>query len=137
MKRLCCSLVVCAILGISCPAFAGDDLYSKEFHICMDKSGGTATEMFDCINAEHKRQDKLLNANYKKAMDAIGKIFGKTEQRGLQDAEKAWLKWRDLDLPLFQYAGGGTFSQLRAMEDYLEKTARRAKFLGELAEMIQ
>ena len=131
------SLALAAVLCSAGPSRAEGDLYSREFRVCMDKSGGTATDMLDCIHQEHVRQDRLLNANYKKAMDAIGKVHGKTGRRGLKDAEVAWLQWRDLDLPLFQYAGGGTFSQLRAAEDLLEKTARRARFLGDLAGMVQ
>ena len=136
MKKAILTLAATALFTIPCPAMA-DDLNSSQFHICMDKSQNTATDMLDCMQQEYERQDKLLNVNYKKAMAAAGKVSGKTGQNGIRDAQRAWLKWRELDLPLFQYGGAGTHSQIRAMEDYLEKTALRAKFLGDLADMMQ
>ena len=119
------------------PSQAEGDLPSGGSRIRTDESGGAPGGMADCIHQENVLQDMLLSANHEKAMDAAGRIHGKTGQRGLKDAETAWLRWRDPGLPLFQYAGGGTFPQLRAAEDFLEKTARRARFLGELAEMIR
>ena len=119
------SLALASVLCSAGASQAEGDLYSREFHVCMDKSGGTATDMPDCIHQENVRQDRLLNANYKKAMDAAGRIHGKTGQRGLKDAGIAWLGWRGPGLPLFRYAGG-TFPQLSAAEDFPEKPAAPA-----------
>ena len=47
--------------------------YSPDFDKCIDKSGGNTALMRECSTQEYNRLDKMLNANYRKAMRALDK----------------------------------------------------------------
>lgn len=98
---------------------------SREYDVCMDKSGGVTANMLDCIGAETKRQDVRLNKIYKEVMaqmDDGGK-------KRLIEAQRAWIKFRDTDVDLYRDPNGGTAATLTGADRYLTMTAQRASEL--------
>jgi uncharacterized protein YecT (DUF1311 family) len=99
---------------------------SREYSACMDKSGGVTANMLDCIGAETKRQDARLNKVYKAVMAQLDE-GGK---KRLVEAQRAWIKFRDADVSLYEDStGGGTASTLTGADRYLMMTAQRASEL--------
>ena len=88
VRGISAAALVAISLGVG-PAGAADREFSKEFDACMDKAGGVTPAMIDCISAELKRQDGLLNENYRKlillgqvkrfyrAMEAVTRVRGR------------------------------------------------------------
>ncbi len=76
----------------------GDDTvkarYSPALNRCLstgDAATGVAQPVVECTRAETERQDKTLNAEYRKASDGL-----ETEQRPkLVTAQRAWIAYRD------------------------------------------
>lgn len=79
------------ILLLNSLAFAINSSYDQ----CLDKAQGTNAYMQECNENELKRLDKLLNKYYKVAMRNFGDE--KKEKEKLKLAQKAWLKFRELD----------------------------------------
>lgn len=126
MKKLllAATLSLCII-----PSFATEnDGYSKEYKHCMDNSGGVTINMLDCINAEHDKQDKLLNETYKKVM---ARLNAKQKDQ-LRKAQRTWIKWRQEDAEFLGNYTGGTIDRINSSSDYLQKTVDRVKFLNDL-----
>jgi uncharacterized protein YecT (DUF1311 family) len=119
------------ILGLllSTPALAAADSdMTKEYLACMDKAKGVTAEMIDCISAETARQDARLNANYKKLMLKLSAKRKKT----LLEAQRTWIKFRDLNCELYYDPDGGTAARLAGSDCFLQATADRAKELKNL-----
>lgn len=77
---------------------------SREYAVCMEKSGGITADMLECLSAETKIQDAALNATYKRLM-------GKLEPEGqatVRQAQRAWIKERDeqCDAAAAEYENG-------------------------------
>jgi uncharacterized protein YecT (DUF1311 family) len=119
---------IAATLAVS-PAIAADREFSGEFGACMDKAGGVTPAMIDCISAELKRQDALLNENYRKLMASLST----KRKKPLQEAQRAWLKFRDTNCGFYYDPDGGTAARVDANECVLNATADRAKELAQLA----
>jgi uncharacterized protein YecT (DUF1311 family) len=122
------AVLVAVALGMS-PAVAADREFSKEFDTCMDKAGGVTPTMIDCISAELRRQDALLNENYRKLMASLSTKRKKT----LQEAQRAWLKFRDTNCDFYYDPDGGTAARVDANECVLNATTDRARELAQLA----
>jgi len=117
--------------GASTAACADEnDGYTAAYNKCMDNSGGVTSEMLSCQDAELKKQDRLLNDAYKKAM----KILDDGQKKQLKEGQKAWLKMRDADAGLMGTLSGGTMDRLNASSVFLEYTVQRVKFLNSLSE---
>jgi uncharacterized protein YecT (DUF1311 family) len=84
------TILVAISLGMS-QVIAADREFSKDFEACLDKAGGVTPAMMDCISAELKRQDALLNQNYRKLMASLSA----GRKKALQEAQRAWIKFRD------------------------------------------
>jgi uncharacterized protein YecT (DUF1311 family) len=119
------ALIVAITLGIS-PLAAADREFSKEFDACLDKAGGVTPAMIDCISAELKRQDALLNENYRKLMASLSA----RRKQALQEAERAWIKFRDTNCDFYYDPDGGSAARIDANECVLNMTADRAKELA-------
>jgi uncharacterized protein YecT (DUF1311 family) len=118
-------IIICfAVLWNGQLLAATDDDLSKEYSECMDKSGGVTGEMLACNDAEIRRQDALLNANYKKLMS---KLSG-ARQKALLKAQRAWLKFREAHCD-FVGSGESTAAILGYSSCLLTMTAERAKEL--------
>jgi len=107
--------------------------YSPDFDKCIDKSGGNTALMRECSTQEYNRLDKMLNANYRKAMRALDKKL----QAKLRNAQRLWLKYRDAKCDLYYSLTGGTLDLLAGDSCLLDMTARKVKELEELASMAE
>jgi uncharacterized protein YecT (DUF1311 family) len=109
---------------VSVSAQDGQDIgLSRDYNVCMDKSGGVTLNMLNCIDAETKRQDARLNKIYKEVMAAQMDDGGK---KRLLEAQRAWIKFRDADVDFYRDPNGGTAATLAGSDRYLTMTAQRA-----------
>ena len=125
-------LLLMAFFAIaSAQAFGQEtDLLSAEYSKCIEQSGGTDPGMLDCIGAEAERQDKRLNDVYKKLMNEL-----KPERkRELQEAQRLWIKYIEVNCNFYLDPDGGTAATLAANECPVLAKAARAK---ELENFIQ
>ena len=99
--------------------------YSKQYDKCMDNSGGVTVEMLDCIAAETKHQDIRLNNAYK---NVIG-LIPPQRQKQLQETQRAWIKYRDLNCDFYADPNSGTSAILNSNSCFLDTTASRVKEL--------
>ena len=99
--------------------------FSKQYNNCMDNSGGVTVEMLDCIGAETKRQDIRLNNAYK---NVIG-LLPPQRQKQLQETQRAWIKYRDLNCDFYADPNSGTSATLNSNSCFLDTTASRVKEL--------
>ena len=106
---------------------AADDAdKSTEYLACMDKAGGVTSDMLNCIGAEMKVQDAQLNENYKTLVTKISK----TRKNELQEAQRAWIKFRELNCNF--YGDDGSIAQVAINSCFLDATMDRAKELKRL-----
>jgi uncharacterized protein YecT (DUF1311 family) len=122
-------LLIVLALALNTPALAAADSdMTQEYLTCMDKSKGVTPEMMDCMSAETARQDARLNENYKRLMSKVSAKRKKT----LLEAQRAWIKFRDLNCEFYYDADGGTAARLASNDCFLQATADRAKELKNL-----
>ena len=112
-------------LCLSQIASAEDVGLTKLFSACMDKSGGVTVDMLDCISAETKRQDDRLNKAYKEVMAQLSPA----RKKQLQDAQRAWIKYRDANCNFYADPDGGTMATVNANDCFMSATEARAKEL--------
>ena len=84
-------LISLFILVAATPLFSTEISYQK----CLDIAGTTNASIQECNEKEMKHQDKLLNKYYKQAMKHLSDE--KKEKKNLKLAQRAWIKFRDLD----------------------------------------
>ena len=125
MKALLSLCVALAIMSLPHVASAHDVGLTKQHAACMDKSGGTTVGMIDCITAETKRQDVQLNKVYKALMAELS-APRKTQ---LQEAQRAWIKYRDVNCGFYYDPDGGTLAAVNANDCVMSATANRAREL--------
>lgn len=118
-------LAVMAFCCLAQTAAADDTGLSKQFSTCMDKSGGVTVDMLDCIGAETKRQDVRLNKAYKEVMPQLSPA----RKKQLQDAQRAWIKYRDANCNFYADPDGGTMATVSSSYCFMSATASRAKEL--------
>src|SRR5258707_13364449 len=94
----------------------------------MEKSKGVTSGMIRCMSDETARQDARLNANYKTLLAKLSANRTKT----LLDAQRAWIKFRDLNCEFYYDPDGGTAARLDSNDCFLQETADRAKELKNL-----
>ncbi|MBQ9406265.1 MAG: DUF1311 domain-containing protein [Desulfovibrio sp.] len=95
---------------------------------CMEKAEGVTNDMLECMYQEHAKWDKKLNANYKKAYNALE---SKEDKATLKAAQLAWIAWRDkMSSAILVLEGGGSLSRLSANSFILEETKRQAQRLS-------
>ena len=121
-KALVAVLTLCCLFQT---ATADDNGLSKQFSACMDKSGGVTADMLDCIGAETKRQDSRLNKAYKEAVSQLSPA----RKKQLQDAQRAWIKYRDANCNFYADPEGGTMATVSSYDCFMSATASRAKEL--------
>ncbi len=110
-------------LGWSSLSVAQD--LSKTYSNCMDQSGGVTVEMLNCIGSETEHQDALLNQAYRDVMAELSPER-KTE---LRNAQRAWIKYRDLNCEFYADPDGGTMASLQSNSCFMTMTASRAREL--------
>lgn len=130
-SRIMKIIPILILLVTSGSCFAADTNVSPQYTACMEKSGGVTAEMLSCMSAETRKQDALLNQNYKAAMKATEK----PRQPKLVEAQRAWMKFRDADCGFLADPDGGTAATVDAADCVLMQTADRAKSLGGYVKM--
>ena len=116
---------------------------------CMaSEEGGYSTHgMSLCAHSEAEVWDRLLNMEYANAkqwamaMDSDDvELFPEYANRvkGLRDAQRAWIAFRDADCELAYAAwGAGSMRHIAGSNCILEKTADRTVELWAIADMMQ
>lgn len=99
--------------------------YSRQYELCMDRSGGATMPMVDCTWEENKRQDRKLNELYKKLMVSLPP----EKQKELKQVQLAWIKYKDLNCDFYYDRYSGSSTHINASSCYLETTASRVKDL--------
>lgn len=117
-------------LALSLPGMlhAQDSPLSKRFSSCMDKSGGVTATMIDCMAEETERQDARLNKAYKALMASLNA----PRKKQLQEAQRAWLKFRDGNCDFYFDPDGGSLARVSANDCVMTMTAQRARELEQL-----
>lgn len=118
-----------SILLIFVTLLSANSNYRKEYNQCMDASGGVTLKMRMCNGDEIKRQDKMLNTNYKKAM----KVLSKEKKAELKKVQRGWMKYRDLKCDFEGSLTGGSIDMIMGGDCILDMTAGRAKELGSIS----
>lgn len=125
---LCITLAIAASSPLGVQA-QGSDL-SKQFSACIDKSGGVTQDMVECIGAETQRQDLRLNKSYK----ALIATLSPERKKQLQEAQRAWIKFRDSNCSFYYDPDGGSMARINANDCVMTMTANRAKELDNLTQ---
>jgi uncharacterized protein YecT (DUF1311 family) len=129
MRSWCLSSIALLVLAVASSTTRAADVTTPEFDACIKKSGGVTSEMMDCVNVETKRQDEKLNQSYQKLLTSL-KAARKAQ---LVDAQRAWLKYRELNCAFYDDGSGGTAAGLAANDCTMTMTAKRA---GELEYLL-
>lgn len=98
---------------------------SKQFSACIGKPDNTTVEMVDCMTTDAQRQDARLNKAYKEATADL--TPGRKTQ--LQEAQRVWIKYRDLNCAFYDDPDGGPLARVTANECVMKMTASRAREL--------
>lgn len=114
-----------ALCGIAQVASAQNDGLTKQFSTCMDNAGGVTINMLECLDAETKLQDKRLNIAYREAMGQLSP----ERKKQLQQAQRAWINYRDANCNFYADPEGGSMARLSASDCLMSETASRAKEL--------
>lgn len=119
------------VLAVALPlaAYAQDSGFSKQFSTCMNRSDGVTFEMMECIATETKQQDVRLNKAYKGLMATLES----PRKKQLQEAQRAWIKFRDTNCDFYFDPEGGSAATLNGADCFMTMTAARAQELENLA----
>ena len=128
-RQLLPALLVLCASSISFSASAAEDKeYSREYAVCLEKSGGVTVAMIECIGAENQRQDKRLNTAYK----AVMAEQTPARKKELQAAQRLWIQFRDANCGFYFDPDGGSMARVAANECVLTMTQQRAQELESL-----
>jgi uncharacterized protein YecT (DUF1311 family) len=130
MNSLLLQITLAFAAAMPLVASAQESNLSKKYDACMDKSDGVTTDMMDCISAEIERQDVRLNRAYKSLMANLTP----ERKKQLQEAQRAWIKFRDLNCNFYHDPDGGSIARVNANSCLMTMTADRAKELENLAQ---
>jgi len=111
---------------ISQTASANDVGLTQQFSICIDRSNGVTAEMLDCIGAETKRQDVRLNKAYKDVMASLTPA----RKKQLQEVQRVWIKYRDVNCNFYADPDGGTLAALSSHDCSVMTASCRRQHLG-------
>ncbi len=119
-KYLIVGIVLCFFTTM---AFSADTEFTQGFSDCMDKTEGVKIELLNCIEAETKIQDARLNKGYKEVMAQLSA----PRKKQLQEAQRAWVKYRDANCGFYADPDGGMMSSINSSDCLMSATASRAK----------
>ena len=122
LKRFGAALAVAAVCHA---ASAHETGLNQPCTVCMDKSSATTMDMISCITAENHRQDLQLNKAYK----VLTAELSPPRRAQLQDAQRAWLKYRDANCAFYGDLDAGTLVRVNANSCMLTVTAKCAREL--------
>ena len=86
--------------------------------------------MLDCISEDAKRQDVRLNKAYKDVMT----LLSPSRKKQLQDAQRAWIKYRDANCTFYADPDGGTNATVNSNGCFRSATETRAQELENFKE---
>lgn len=124
-----CLLIVCLAVAPGLVSAEGKSQLSADYSTCMEKAGGVDPAMLDCIAAETARQDRRLNAAYKKL---LGQLTPERRKQ-LQEAQRLWITYTQANCTFYFDPNGGTAARLSASECSLLARAARAQELEGLS----
>jgi uncharacterized protein YecT (DUF1311 family) len=104
------------------------DLYTPRLKVCIDQSAGITIKMMECISAEVKIQDEMLNTNYKSLVATLAPA----RKQELIEPQRAWLQFRELNCKFYYDPEGGTKARIEVNDCFLRLTAERARELMSL-----
>lgn len=89
-------------------------------------------DMSECYSAAANHWDTILNANFKKAMDACKDDVNEKDCRlHLREAQRLWMRYRDAMVDvLYPAEGAGTLQRVEANAFLAEETKKQALLLG-------
>lgn len=131
MTVLVRAIVAGLAIGFSSPALSADDP-ATTYQSCLDNST-SSQQMINCAYAAQDAWDKVLNKNYKAAMD----VLDKDQQEALRTAQRTWLAYRDADSKFRNDAwqfGDGLDAKLFLAEAGVDVIKQRAQLLGTYAD---
>lgn len=102
---------------------------TKAFGRCIEKAGAVDPAVLDCISDEYGRQDKRLNAAYRKLM---GSLKGERKKQ-LLEAQRLWGKYTEANCAFYYDPDGGTMARMQAAECGVTARIERAAELEDLA----
>lgn len=111
-----------ALLGAAAPAAAQNPGPGKALELCLARAGGVTADMIECIGTETERQDARLNQAYK----ALRATLNAARQKQLQDAQRAWISFRDGNCAFYYDPDGGSMARVAASDCMMSMTAERA-----------
>ena len=122
MQRLFAGFV--CVLGLCAAplAWAEQRPLTPQFTACMSKPDSTTQSMVECIAAETKLQDARLNQAYQ----ALRRSVGPKRQQQLQQAQRAWIRFRDANCAFYYDPDGGSLARINANDCVMTMTAQRA-----------
>lgn len=86
--------------------------------------------MLECISEETKRQDARLNKAYKEVMPQLSTA----RKKQLQEAQRAWIKYRDANCTFYADPDGGTNATVNSDDCFRSATEARAQELENFKE---
>lgn len=125
MKTLCLALTLFTTFAHA------DDGLSPTYQVCMDRSEGVTLNMLECFGAETKRHDLRLNQNFQAALQTLES----EQQKGLREAQRAWIGFRDAQCGFIDNLTGGSIDRINAADCMLEMTKTRADALEDLVKL--
>ena len=114
-------LLICSLLGATLAEAA-------DFQSCYDHAANNHA-LIRCADMEYRHYDRLLNRNYRLLMRALPP----REQARLREAQRAWIRFRDLECDFEGYEmRGGTGEPLLVLGCKAELSKERAAALLKL-----
>ncbi|MDS9467792.1 lysozyme inhibitor LprI family protein [Paracoccus sp. MBLB3053] len=93
--------------------------------LCQGREGETTVAIGQCVMAETKAWDALLNREYKETRDQFARIPALGDK--LKAAQRGWIEMRDADCDIaYDRYEGGSMRSISAASCQMEHTARRA-----------
>ena len=135
MKFSGVAALLSAVFLCSSAVADSDNPYEKEvpgYKECADRAEATR-DIVECIDLAAKYYDRKLNDNYKAAMKQCdaraeddGKAVAEQCKAKLKEAEKAWIKYRDLMAEYLSQVNGGSVASMDLIEssDFVADTTR-------------
>jgi uncharacterized protein YecT (DUF1311 family) len=124
-KTVAWTVFTLLVLAFNLPAQANN--FTKSFDACMGNAQANVA-MVDCIDEEIKRQDARLNKTYATLRDDVDA----SRRPALLEAQRAWIKFRDLNCGFHLDPNGGSIAPLLASDCVMRMTANRADELSQL-----
>ena len=119
---------LCVAATLACAPYAThaqNSEPSRQHAACMAKAHSVTSDMIECITAEFQRQDARLNKAYQAAMGDLQP----PRKKQLQEAQRAWIKFRDANCGFYADPDGGSLARVSGNDCMLNATAARAREL--------